>query len=157
MNEFTEKKIEHVIHECIMHQNRIEYALTKLKTFMPLNIQSYKNLTDEQVEALDQFLFRFSKLQDAMGQRLFTSVLEMLEEPVKEMSFLDRLNKLEQLMIIDSKEQWLMLRNMRNNLAHEYEDNAAGMCHALNNVYAAYSTLTAIFVKINNFIADKRK
>ena len=147
----AKEKVLKVIAECELHQKRIDYALTKLKQFMPLVANRYESLTNEQVEALDQFLFRFSKLQDAIGQRLFPGVLEILEEPVKEASFLDRLNRLEQLKIIDSKEQWLNLRNMRNKLAHEYEDDPDGMSAVLNLVYESYPTLMSIFLKIRDY------
>ena len=96
----AKEKVIKVLAECELHQKRIEYALTKLKQFMPLTATSYINLNNEQAEALDQYLFRFSTLHDAIGQRLFPGVLEILEEPVKETPFLDRLNRLEQLKII---------------------------------------------------------
>ena len=150
----AKEKVIKVLVECVLHQKRIEYAMSKLKQFMPLDANHYNMLTNDQVEALDQFLFRFSKLQDAIGQRLFPGVLEMLEEPVKETSFLDRLNRLEQLKIIESKEQWLGLRNMRNKLAHEYEDDSQGMSEVLNLVYASYDVLAAIFVRVKNYIDD---
>lgn len=61
--------------------------------------------------------------------------------------FLDRLNRLEQLKIIDSKEQWLNLKNMRNTLAHEYEDDPEGMSVVLNLVYESYHVLMSIFCR----------
>ena len=154
-NSIAKQKVIKVIAECELHQKRIEYALIKLKQFMPLTVDSYKTLNDEQIESLDQFLFRFSKLQDAIDQRLFSGVLEILEEPVKDTSFLDRLNRLEQLRIIDSKEQWLNLRNMRNNLAHEYEDDPKGMSEALNLIYEFHGVLVNIFLQVKKYIASK--
>ncbi len=146
-------KVSKAINECELHQKRIEHALNKLKKFMPLSTEQYTLLNDEHIEALDQFLFRFAKLQDVMGQRLFTGILELLEEPVKEISFLDRLNRLEQLTIIDSKEQWLNLRNIRNKLAHEYEDDPKGMCQALNHIYDSYPLLINTFLRVKEYIA----
>ena len=122
---------------------------------MSLTAASYKNVNDEQVEALDQFLFRFSRLQDAMGQRLFPGVLGMLDEPVKEMPFLDRLSRLEQLRIIENKEQWLDLRNMRNKLAHEYENEPEAMSGVLNLVYASYQTRANIFLQVKPYVDKK--
>ena len=87
-------KIKQLVSECELHQKRIQHALEKLKNFMPLDAENYKTLNDEQVEALDQFLFRFAKLQDAIGQRLFTYILEAQEEPVKNLSFLDKLKEM---------------------------------------------------------------
>jgi hypothetical protein len=39
-------------------------------------------LTDEQVQDIDQFILRYTKLQDTMGTRLFTSILNYLYEAV---------------------------------------------------------------------------
>ena len=141
-------KIKQLVSECELHQKRIQHALEKLKNFMPLDAENYKTLNDEQVEALDQFLFRFAKLQDAIGQRLFTYILEAQEEPVKNLSFLDKLNRLEQLGIILDKEHWLTIRNIRNKVSHEYEDDPLAMCSALNNIYASYSQLATIFLQV---------
>jgi len=44
---------------------RIEEAVEDLKKFMPLDENKYISLNKNQVQALDQFLFRFSKLPDA--------------------------------------------------------------------------------------------
>ncbi len=72
-----------------------------------------------------------------------------------EASFLDRLNRLEQLNIIDNKEKWLNLMNMRNKLAHEYEDDAKGMSEVLNLVYESYSELVGIFVHVRTYLVSK--
>ena len=148
-------KVKAVLFECELHQKRIHYALAKLKHFMPLTVENYKCLTDEQIEALDQFLFRFSKLQDTIGLRLFPGILELQEEPVKTLSFLDLLNRLEQLNVIESKEQWLALRNMRNKLAHQYEDDPEGMTDALNTIYMSYPILVNILLQATTYVANK--
>lgn len=145
---FISTKIAKVMAECELHQQRIEYSLDKLKQFMPLDSEKYQTLSDEQVEALDQFLFRFAKLQDAMGQRLFVYFLESQAEPVKHLSVLDRLNRLEQLGVLPNKDEWLSIRNIRNKVSHEYEDDPVAMCEALNHVYAIYPRLTAIFLQV---------
>ncbi len=149
------EKVIKTIAECELHQKRITHALIKLKQFMPLTPQGFSNLNDEQIGAIDQYLFRFSKLQDAIGQRLFPNVLAVLEEPVKTLSFFDRLNRLEQLNIIENKEQWLNLRNMRNMLAHEYEDDPKSMSEVLNLVYASYGMLADIFLRVKTYIENK--
>lgn len=153
-NALIEKKIEATFFECEQHIKRIHYALEKLQKFMPLDdANQYKLLSDEEVEALDQFLFRFSKLQDAIGQRLFSDILASKEEPVKSLSFLDKLNRLEQLGVILDKSQWLKIRDIRNKVSHEYEDDPVAMCNALNHIYASYPTLKAIFLHIKQFQA----
>jgi len=52
-------------------------------------------VTDAQVQRVDQFILRFTKLQDAMGCRLFPAILQYLQEPYEERPMLDKLNRLE--------------------------------------------------------------
>jgi hypothetical protein len=53
--------------------------------FSPFTGESMDLLTDEQVQDIDQFILRYTKLQDTMGRRLFTSILNYLYEPCLEM------------------------------------------------------------------------
>jgi len=48
----------------------------------PLKGENIDLLTDEQVQDIDQFILRYTKLQDTMGTRLFTSILNYLYEAV---------------------------------------------------------------------------
>ena len=69
------ERLQRLFKECDMYIYRIKQVKKKMEPFMPLNQERYKNLTDDAVEHIDQFLFRFGKLQDAMGQKLFRLVL----------------------------------------------------------------------------------
>ncbi|MDI1293644.1 MAG: hypothetical protein PSV18_12985 [Methylobacter sp.] len=59
--------------------------------------EDFEYLTDAQVQSLDQFILRFTKLQDAMDSRLFPALLQYLQEPYEERPMLDKLNRLEKL------------------------------------------------------------
>jgi hypothetical protein len=76
----------------------------------------------EKMRILDQILFRFTKLQDAMGSRLVPATLDALSEPFEEWPMIDRLNRLERLGYI-RVDDWLRWRETRNRLAHEYPEN----------------------------------
>jgi hypothetical protein len=43
-----------------------------------LTAESIDLLTDEQVQDIDQFILRYTKLQDTMGTRLFSSILKSI-------------------------------------------------------------------------------
>jgi len=73
------------------------------------------------VRLSDQLLFRFTKLQDAMGERLVPATLQHLSEPFEDWPMRDRLNRLEKLGYLDVGD-WLRWREVRNRLAHEYPD-----------------------------------
>ena len=113
---------------------------------MPLDISRYQQLSEDEVEYIDQFLFRFAKLQDAMGERLFILMLEFLkEENPKSKPFIDTLNRLEQIGLLEDKNSWLELRKIRNNIAHQYEDDPKQASEALNEIYAVKPILESIF------------
>lgn len=86
-------------------------------------------MNQERLRILDQLLFRLTKLQDAMGQRLIPSTLAALSEPCEDWPMIDRLNRLEKLGFLNV-EAWLRWRETRNRLAHEYPDHAdTRFCH----------------------------
>ncbi|MEI6268118.1 MAG: hypothetical protein WCP01_04495 [Methylococcaceae bacterium] len=142
-------RMEKLINECDKHLQRISRAYTKMALFMPLDASRYNQLSDDEVADVDQFLFRFSKLQDAMGEKLFVLMLEFLkEENPKSKPFIDTLNRLEQLGLLKDKNIWLELRKIRNNIAPQYEDEPKQASEALNAIYAVKPTLESIYQRI---------
>jgi len=77
----------------------------------------------ESIKTIDAFVYRFVKLQDYMGQKLFKNLLKSLGEDYDSLSFLDILDKLEKLGIIPKADEWIQIRTLRNKLTHEYPDN----------------------------------
>ena len=103
-------KIEQAISECEKHIERLEYAKKNMKSLMPLTGRKYENLKNKEVIYIDQFLYRFAKLQDAIGQKLIKSLFEYLGESIENKSFKDIFNKLEQIGILKDFEKWNSLR-----------------------------------------------
>ena len=54
------------------------------------------------VRLLDQILYRFLKLQDAVGERLLPATLAVLHEPFEDWPMRDRLDRLERLGYLDA-------------------------------------------------------
>jgi hypothetical protein len=153
----TDPRIEKLIVECDKHLKRINSAYLKMSVFMPLDARKYEQLTDDEIEHIDQFLFRFAKLQDAMGEKLFMLILEFLkEEHTRAKPFIDILNRLEQLGLLDDKNVWLELRKTRNNIAHQYEDEPQQAAEALNAIYAAKPLLEKIYTSLKASYFDTR-
>lgn len=98
----------------------------------------------ERLRVLDQLLFRFSKLQDALGLRLIPATLAVLSEPFEEWPMIDRLNRLEKLGFIDV-DDWLRWREIRNRLAHEYPDHRDTRFAAIEAAVAAARDLAAAY------------
>jgi hypothetical protein len=119
-NTFKEK-----LYECHKHIEKITVSKNYLSAIMPLSVERYLNLNDVDISFIDQLIFRFSKRQDTMGEKIFPFILVLSEEDVKKKTFIDILNRLEELEVLD-KAEWLKLREIRNDIAHEYSFNRDG-------------------------------
>jgi len=155
---YLEIKVEKVLSECDKHLLRINSAYLRMSSFMPLNKKKYLGLSEQNITDIDQFLYRFGKLQDVVGEKLFPAILMFLhEEKIHSKSFIDILNRLEKLEILDNKEDWFELRKIRNDLAHDYDDNPAEMALAINYIYEKKDTLESIYLKVRNFYNEKKE
>jgi len=128
-------KLIHIFNTCDLHLKRMDFANSKVDPFIPLNRDNYYSLDEETIGFLDQFIFRFSKLQDMMGNRLFPSLLEALAEPASDKAFIDILNRLEQLELIESASEWIQLRKIRNDIAHEYPASLLERIEGINILF----------------------
>ncbi|MFK5937845.1 MAG: hypothetical protein QM497_05540 [Sulfurimonas sp.] len=150
-HELIVEKLEKIFNECDKHIIRINSSSTKMKANMPLDKNKYLNLTEDEIEHIDQFLFRFSKLQDSIGEKLFKIILLYLEEKVENKPFIDILNRLEKLELLDDVEVWRMLRNDKNELAHNYDDDPEETSEVINKLYNKKEILIAIYTKIKSY------
>lgn len=141
--------------ECTRHTRHIGFAMDKMLAFMPLGGTSYEGLSTDEIAAIDQFVFRFSKLQDALGLRLIPSLLRSIGEEVKSMTFIDRLARLEQLDLVTEVE-WMELRRYRNNIAHEYSIDPDEAAASINVVYDNAHRLISISECMLAFCFEKK-
>lgn len=123
-----------VIEECRQHAKRLNYAYGQISSLLLLNAAKVEELKEEEISYLDQYIFRFSKLQDAMGQKLFKAVLGILGEVVHNKAFIDVFNRLEQLGVIENYARWQELRIIRNEVAHEYNESKSELAEKLNKI-----------------------
>jgi len=139
------------LYECDRHVEKIRDAKEFLSDLMPLSLDRY--LASNKIESsfIDQLNFRFSKLQDTIGESIFRAILILSKEEVKKMTFLDILNRIEELEIIE-KDEWLKLREVRNEIAHEYSFNQDEVVDNINLIYNKSAKLIDIYLKIGEFI-----
>jgi len=116
-------KLRPTLQECHQHQMRLHKAWEEAINFPAIKDHTAQELTEDQIRTLDQLVFRFGKLQDAIGARLLPALLQILQEWNDSEAFIDKLNKAEKLGLLPSAEQWLLLRELRNQTAHEYPEH----------------------------------
>ncbi|WP_324172645.1 hypothetical protein [Sulfurimonas sp.] len=156
MNLYEEKLIK-IFNECDKHIIRITSSSGKMKSNIPLNKDKYLNLLDDEVEYIDQFLFRFSKLQDSIGEKLFKTILLYLDEKIENKPFIDILNRLEKLELLDDVNVWRELRDDRNNLAHNYDDDPEETSEVINKLYSKKEMLINIYQHIKDFYNKRQE
>ncbi len=120
------------INICDIHKNRIQLALKHIKPLLPLTPNKIQQLSEEELGFLELMTNRFAKLQDAIGAKVFPSLLKLLQEYQPEESFLDRLHKLERLNIIESTVLWNRFCEVCNSIAHDYPETSEITVNALN-------------------------
>jgi len=89
----------------------------------------FNTLKPEKKAILDAYLKRFSSIQDFMGAKIFALLLEVAGINSNKMS--EVLYYIEKEQIIDSLENWIELREVRNELEHDYPEE---LQEALNNL-----------------------
>ncbi len=105
----------------------------------------------EKIKTIDAFVFRFIKLQDFMSEKLFRRLLEAIGEYKDSMSLLDVLDKLEKLRVIESADQWIVLRKLRNQLTHEYPDNKEEVVDGIKTALAYFDSISQILQSIVSY------
>lgn len=145
LREEPRSRLVDVLRECRLHIRRIDHAREALQLQLPISGADWQRLDDDAVGHIDQLLFRFGKLQDAMGRRLFPLMLKVLAELDEAEPFIDKLNRLEKLGLIPSARQWVEWRELRNQATHEYPDAPEQNAENLNLILEALPRLESVF------------
>jgi hypothetical protein len=140
------KAIDYFRKEIELHIKRVDAVLPEIKTWLPLDKDAFEDI--EKVKSIDSFIYRFSKIQDKIGDKLFPEILKELQEYRDNMSLRDVLNRLEKLELIPSTDEWISFRELRNIATHEYPDNEKEVVDAINSILSAYDKIKSIYVNI---------
>jgi len=147
-------KVEQNLNESYKHLNRLNGAFEQLslKYNFPLNQDSYDKIINDinDLAFSDQVIYRFSKLQDTIGAKLFKSLLLYQGENINK-PFLDILNSLERINVLDV-EEWFEIRDLRNEIAHEYEESENIAINILNTIYELKQELEKILDRIKEMV-----
>ncbi|RKX86493.1 MAG: hypothetical protein DRP70_10065 [Spirochaetes bacterium] len=153
--ETAENTINSSLMECDSHLRKMNLAYDKLKTSIPFTESEFP-LRDENISAhLDQFLFRFIKMQDSIAKRLLPSLYQVLEDNQEPRPFLDILNRLESLDVLESVDTWQFFRNLRNNLAHDYPESREQNITNLNILFQRWQEFSAFYQGIKKYCRQR--
>ena len=135
--------LSQVSEELEIHFRRIDALLPELQSYMPFKESDFEDI--EKIKTIDSFIYRFTKIQDRMGEKFFPLVLDELYEYKRTMALIDVLHRLEKLELLASSDKWIEYRKLRNVLTHEYPDNEDEIIEAINLSIEAYVDMKNIY------------
>jgi uncharacterized protein YutE (UPF0331/DUF86 family) len=109
-------------------------------------------LTPAERETLEALTARFSRLTDYLVQRLFRTLDQ--HELTDEGSPLDRLNRFEKRGIISSTQTWREMRELRNEIAHEYLIEKSD--HVVQDAFQFSAELFSALENFKKYIKQKK-
>ena len=112
-------------------------------------IENFNALKIEDKAILDAYLKRFSSVQDFLGAKIFSPLLDIAGINSGKMS--EVLYIIEKEGIIDSLDHWIELREVRNELEHDYPDNLEAALQDLKFCINSFASLESYYVNALKF------
>ncbi len=138
--------IQQIKEELDIHFKRIDMILPEVKSYLPFENDDFEDI--EKIKAIDSFIYRFTKIQDKMGDKFFPAILRELQEYKNSMALIDVLNRLEKLELLENSDDWIDYRKLRNSLTHEYPNNSEDVLEAINLSIEVYENMKSIYKKM---------
>ena len=136
---------------CEGHADALQEALQDIHA-RDMDLDGFTHLSKQDRRLLDQFAYRYTRLQDDIGAKLMPAVLKSLGEDVAPMSALDRFFRLEQLGWLASADDWQSLRQIRNQFTHDYPDNPTERFERWQAAVHAASQLVSVLTRFQSKI-----
>jgi len=145
--------IDDIFEKVELHQKRANAARSEIKEWNVIDSEIFDNF--EKIKTIDTFIYRFIKLQDLMGEKLFKVFLNEIGEYKDNMSLLDVLDKLEKFDIVKESYDWMEYRKLRNRLTHEYPNNEDEVIEGIIMAMNVFDEMVLIKDNIFNYIHKK--
>ena len=143
------KRLELHLEESSIRIDRLLDVLNFLEILYPLTNEKLETISLENKDKLDVLAFRFSKLQDLLGTKIFREYLMVLQYPVEDKNFLELLKELDKEKIIDI-DIWSEFRGVRNSISHDYPFEQDEKIDAINYLIKNVHYLINITKKIRD-------
>lgn len=146
------KFLTRVVKKEIQH---LKYSTDKVFS-KPFTVAIAKQLdvNEQLAEQVEAFSSRFCRLQDTIGDKLLPAWLDALGE--KTSVAVDNLDKAEKLGVLSCAELWLELRQLRNQMIHEYIEDMTILVNALDTAHKHLGFIVGVAEAIINNIEERK-
>jgi hypothetical protein len=124
------------------------YSTQRVQRILPIN--NWRALSLEQHETLAAFRVRFSEFQEHLGK---TMRAVAIEEEIEVERFGSVLAFMEKLGVLESTERWKIVRELRNAVNHEYEEDADRLTQFFTEMVKATPELFEHLQRLLDFCA----
>lgn len=116
----------------------------------PFSVERAQTIADDDnlSECVEAFVSRFARLQDTLGDKLIPQLLSVLGE--KQATVMDNLDTAERLEWIASADEWQAIRQLRNQMVHDYIEDLEVLSSAILTAQGFVSILTDVSKKIQD-------
>jgi hypothetical protein len=110
---------------------------------------TFNTLKPEKRAILDAYLKRFASIQDFLGAKIFSLLLDIAG--INNTTMSEVLSNIEKENIIDSLENWIELREVRNELEHDYPQDLQEALDDLKYCVNSFEKLESYYLNSLNF------
>lgn len=110
--------LQQEISKALKYQKTLQHSLNKC---LAITMQPYDSYTIDELDALEVLTSRFARASDIIIKKLFR-VIESIDLEEKG-SIRDLINQAEKKQLIDSADTFIKIRELRNLIAHEYQES----------------------------------
>ena len=127
----------------------LAYSTLRIQRILP--IADWQALSLEQHETLAAFRVRFSEFQEHLGKAMRAVAIE---EEIEVERFGSVLAFMEKLGVLESTERWKLIRELRNAVNHEYEEDTDRLTQFFTELVGAVPELFACHQRLLEFCAS---
>lgn len=124
----------------------LEHSIGRCATILP--ISDWKALSLDEHERLAAFSVRFSEFQEHLGKAMRAVASE---EEIEIERFGSVLAFMEKIGVLESAERWKIIREMRNSISHEYEEDSVRLTELFDEMLKAAPELFETHHKLEVF------
>lgn len=133
--------------------DRLVYSIGRARKMglAPLIMEKLAVLSDDDMEIMDAYLFRYGSLVSNIQDGIFKSIGEVEQEPVASMSNRDKTNLMERIGALPSADEFASLAVIRNKLMHDYPEEMQKHLDRMNFITSEAPRLVEVFIGITKY------
>ena len=117
---------------CSERLGRLIFSMEKMVYLFPLSLERLNDITEEQKESIDAYIFRYTQCVSMMQDHIFKGIAIAEQEDLSDKSNRDKSLLMEKLGAIESADSFGSATVLRNRFVHVYPEEGKEQLEKLN-------------------------